>query len=122
MSLEWSADKTDVGSYRKRSKRDRLLSETTASTNHGKIKLFVPSTEDDHKMRTPDHYDFPIQPVDYIIANNLGFCEGNVIKYVSRWQGKGGRDDLLKAKHYIEMLIDTLDKESAELYNTKDNF
>lgn len=118
MSSEWYADIKGAGSYRKQSKRDLSHSEATAFTNRGRIKLFVPSTDDD--MKTPDHYDFPIQPVDYIIANNLGFCEGNVIKYVSRWQGKGGRDDLLKAKHYIEMLIDTLDKESAEVYNTND--
>ena len=120
MSSDWSADRKDADSYRKLSKRDLSRLETTAFTSHGRIKLFVPSTDDN--MRTPDHYDFPIQPVDYIIANNLGFCEGNVIKYVSRWQGKGGREDLLKAKHYIDMLIDTLDKESAEVYNTKDNF
>lgn len=54
-----------------------------------------------------DHYkDKAIQPVMYIHANKLGFCEGNVIKYVSRWKDKGGVDDLLKAKHYIELLIE----------------
>lgn len=53
------------------------------------------------------HYkDLPIQPVEYIHQNNIGFFEGNVIKYVSRWRQKGGIDDLEKAKHYIEMLIE----------------
>ena len=69
-------------------------------------------------MRTPTHYDFVIQPVDYIIKNGLGFCEGNVIKYISRWKLKNGRDDLLKARHYIDILIADLDKDSAEAYNT----
>lgn len=46
-----------------------------------------------------------IQPVEFIHANNLGFCEGNCIKYLCRWQDKGGLQDLEKAKHYIEMLI-----------------
>ena len=37
-----------------------------------------------------------IQPWDYIISNNIGYLEGNVIKYVSRWRDKGGVDDLKK--------------------------
>jgi hypothetical protein len=53
------------------------------------------------------HYkDKAIQPIEYIHANNLGFCEGNVIKYVTRWKDKNGLNDLLKAKHYIELLIE----------------
>lgn len=47
-----------------------------------------------------------IQPIEYIMSNGLGFCEGNVIKYVSRWRDKNGLDDLLKAKHYLEFLIE----------------
>jgi len=47
-----------------------------------------------------------IQPWDYIVANNLGYLEGNVVKYISRWRDKGGMDDLAKAKHYIEKLIE----------------
>lgn len=53
------------------------------------------------------HYEImAFQPVDYIIANNLGFIEGSIIKYISRWQSKGGVEDLKKAKHYIEILIE----------------
>ncbi|SDS25502.1 Protein of unknwon function [Halopseudomonas litoralis] len=47
-----------------------------------------------------------IQPIQYIHANNLGFCEGNVVKYVTRWREKGGLEDLRKAQHYIDLLID----------------
>lgn len=47
-----------------------------------------------------------IQPIEYIMSNRLGFCEGNVVKYVSRWRDKNGLDDLLKAKHYLEFLIE----------------
>jgi hypothetical protein len=47
-----------------------------------------------------------IQPVQYIHANGIGFFEGNVIKYVTRWKDKGGVADLNKAKHYIELLIE----------------
>jgi hypothetical protein len=46
-----------------------------------------------------------IQPITYIYANQLGFCEGNVVKYVTRWKNKGGVDDLRKAIHYLELLI-----------------
>lgn len=54
-----------------------------------------------------DHYkDLPIQPVEFIHANGIGFFEGNVIKYVSRWRAKGGVKDLEKARHYIDLLIE----------------
>jgi hypothetical protein len=53
-----------------------------------------------------NHYkDKGIQPIIYIHANNLGFCEGNVVKYVTRWKDKGGEADLRKAIHYLELLI-----------------
>jgi hypothetical protein len=52
------------------------------------------------------HYKaLKIQPVEYIHANNIGYCEGSVIKYVSRWKDKGGISDLQKAKHFIDILI-----------------
>ena len=52
------------------------------------------------------HYkDKAIQPVEYIHANGLGFCEGNVVKYVTRWKEKGGVADLEKARHYLDILI-----------------
>lgn len=47
-----------------------------------------------------------IQPIEYIEANELGYHEGNVVKYVSRWKEKGGVQDLEKAIHYIELLIE----------------
>ena len=46
-----------------------------------------------------------IQPVEYIHANGMGFCEGNVVKYISRWKEKGGLQDLEKARHYLDILI-----------------
>jgi hypothetical protein len=54
-----------------------------------------------------DHYKSkPIQPWDFIIANGIGFCEGNAIKYISRWRDKNGVEDLKKARHYIDKLIE----------------
>lgn len=59
--------------------------------------------------QTPKHYDFQIQPVEYILRNGLGFCEGNVVKYISRWKMKNGKEDLLKARHYIDILLESID-------------
>ena len=54
-----------------------------------------------------NHYkQFPIQPVEFINANNLSYMQGNVIKYVVRYPFKNGIADLEKAKHYIEMSIE----------------
>jgi hypothetical protein len=54
-----------------------------------------------------DHYKSKaIQPWDYIVSNELGFLEGNAVKYLSRWREKNGIEDLQKAKHYIDKLIE----------------
>lgn len=53
------------------------------------------------------HYkDLVIQPVHYIHANNLNFIEGSVVKYVTRWRAKNGVEDLRKARHFLDMLIE----------------
>lgn len=58
-----------------------------------------------------NHYkNMKIQPLEYITANQLGYCEGNIIKYVSRWKSKGGIEDLRKARHYLDVLIESQPK------------
>jgi len=47
-----------------------------------------------------------IQPIEYILANQLEFCEGNIVKYATRWKDKGGVEDLRKIKHYCDFLIE----------------
>jgi len=60
-----------------------------------------------------NHYQkMKIQPIDFILKNNIGFCEANVIKYVCRHQSKNGIEDLKKAKHYIELLIEELENDN----------
>lgn len=54
-----------------------------------------------------------IQPIEYIVANELNFCEGNIIKYVTRYKDKNGIEDLLKAKHYLEMLISNYENKES---------
>ena len=41
-----------------------------------------------------------IQPLEYTMKNNLSFCEGNVVKYISRYKDKNGIEDLAKVIHY----------------------
>ena len=54
-----------------------------------------------------DHYkNFVIQPGEFCEANRLTHYESNVVKYVCRHRHKGGREDILKAIHYLEMLME----------------
>ena len=54
-----------------------------------------------------EHYKkFKIQPSEYVIENELLYPEGCVIKYIIRHQLKNGKEDLLKAKHFIDMIIE----------------
>ena len=53
------------------------------------------------------HYkDLKIQPIEYIHANGIPFAEGCAIKYLTRWRAKGGVEDLKKARHFIDLLIE----------------
>ena len=54
-----------------------------------------------------EHYKkLKIQPVEYINANNLSYFQGNVVKYVTRYKDKNGEQDLRKAIHYLELIIE----------------
>ena len=59
------------------------------------------------------HYKSSHECWDYIVANNLGYLEGTAIKYLTRWRKKNGIEDLRKAIHFIEKLIE------VELANTQ---
>ena len=54
-----------------------------------------------------NHYkDMPFQPLDFIIKNKIPYCEANIIKYVCRHKCKNGVEDLEKAMHYLDVLIE----------------
>lgn len=64
------------------------------------------------------HYkQYQIQPWDYIVSNNLGYLEGSAIKYISRWKDKGGIQDIHKAIHFLEKLIE-VEEEKQKLAQT----
>ena len=55
----------------------------------------------------PDYYvDMKISPYEYITANRLNWEQGNVVKYISRYKGKNGAEDIRKAIKYAEMLLE----------------
>tara|TARA_R100001443_G_C3311729_1_gene167902 strand:- start:347 stop:574 length:228 start_codon:yes stop_codon:yes gene_type:complete len=60
----------------------------------------------EEKIFNPPHYKTGIQPLDYIQANKLDFLEGNIIKYLTRYKNKNGVEDLIKAKKYLDLIIE----------------
>ena len=59
------------------------------------------------KQVAGSHYKkYAIQPVEYAMLNNLNYCQANAIKYTTRYKDKGGIEDLRKAIHNIEILIE----------------
>lgn len=62
-----------------------------------------------------DHYTkLKIQPMEYSMANSLGAAEHTVIKYVTRWKDKGGIEDLKKARHTLDLLIEYQEMNSVK--------
>ena len=57
-------------------------------------------------VKHPSHYTKGIEMWEYAYSQNLNFFEGNIIKYVTRWRHKNGIEDLLKAKQYLDKLIE----------------
>lgn len=65
---------------------------------------------DPANVKQQPHYTaMKIQPITFIEANNLNYSQGNVIKYVCRYPFKDGKKDLLKARNYIDYLIQKLE-------------
>ena len=70
----------------------------------------------------PKHYNqLAIQPRDYITKNNLGYNEGNIVKYISRWRFKEGLVDLKKAQNYINYLIKLVEEHQQKKTQPKRN-
>lgn len=72
--------------------------------------MFMASTKTKHEkvaetVQSPGHYTNGIECWDYIVSHKMSFLEGNIIKYVTRYKFKNGKEDLLKAKAYLERLI-----------------
>ena len=67
----------------------------------------------DASAMKPSHYKMKIEPIEYIIANKLDFCSGNIVKYASRWDKKGEpMSDLCKIIEYANILIEEINESS----------
>ena len=65
------------------------------------------------------HYlKYKVQPSRFVVENKLLYPEGCVIKYILRHQDKGGKQDLEKAKHFIDMIIERDYKDEKEKQET----
>lgn len=54
-----------------------------------------------------NHYkDMPIQPIEFIVKNNIPFMEGNIIKYICRHKNKNGKEDIKKVIHYCKLILE----------------
>lgn len=56
-----------------------------------------------------EHYQMPIQPIEFIVENNIPYREGNAIKYICRHRNKNGKQDIEKAIHYLQMILEDYD-------------
>jgi hypothetical protein len=82
----------------------------TLHVDDGFIEISEPSSFD--KQVGGTHYnDMVIQPIEFIMANDLSYCEANILKYVCPHHSKGGRQDIEKVIHYAEMLLEAYDNE-----------
>lgn len=66
-------------------------------------------------ITSPKHYKSTIEPIDFIVANNLNFIEGNIIKYIARYKNKNGLEDLLKGFEYYKRLIELVKNEKNKV-------
>ena len=99
-------EEEELARYQSRVKekmRAALDTAEVAKTNRERVELILPS---ERQIGGAHYAKFAIQPSEYIHRNQLGWCEGNAVKYISRHQDKGGRQDILKAIHYLELLLE----------------
>ena len=73
--------------------------------NNGDTQSALPKKPTDTQVGGNHYQKYKIQPVEFIMKNNVPYVEGNVIKYVMRFRDKNGLEDLLKARQYLDMLI-----------------
>ena len=88
---------------------DEAIKETVKDKDFTKTDLKKEAMKATLKQVGGSHYkDCKIQPIEYIVGNDLTFCEGNAIKYITRHRRKGeGAKDIEKAIHYLEMILET---------------
>lgn len=76
-----------------------------------------------HQIQRQKHYEqYAVQPIDFIVqVAGPEWCAGNIIKYAARYKEKNGVEDVYKAKHYCEMLINILEGRGPREYSETDS-
>lgn len=78
-------------------------------TDYGRIMREIEAKQ--HQVGG-DHYQLPIQPIDFIVKNDIPFREANVVKYVVRHKTKNGKQDIEKAIHYLQLILEDYNEQS----------
>ena len=68
--------------------------------------MTIAKTKETASKTNPSHYKLQITPIEYIMENKLDFCEGNVVKYISRHRQKDGAEDVKKAIQYCKFILE----------------
>ena len=68
----------------------------------------------DHQESGSHYKDLAIQPAEFFFANGVGKLEGDIIQYVLRWRAKNGLEDLRKARHTLDILIELEEARQAK--------
>ena len=114
-STRWHMKK-DKAVPKKAAKKAKAEVESVKETENN-WKVYAAPEQQELALSTPNpldvqvggnHYKFmDIQPIQYIVANDLNFLEGCIVKRISRWRDKGdkGIEDLEKIKHEVDLLI-----------------
>jgi hypothetical protein len=95
--VHWEPKETLIGTQ-------KLTPEAYASL-HQATSTEAPKTALDTQVGGGHYKSLKIQPMEYSMANNLDACQHTAIKYLTRFRSKGGKEDLLKARHAIDLLI-----------------
>lgn len=85
-----------------------------SNLNEGKNQLASSSNPLSEQIGGSHYKTMKIQPIEFIMANDLDFCQGNIVKYTCRYKQKGGVEDLNKVIHYARLLIDNIEKGTKE--------
>jgi len=92
---EWMPEKDQIQNYR------RKVAKWNESLNKDE-----PSTALDTQIGGDHYKDMPIQPIEFCMANNLNPCQTYAVKYICRYPNKNGKEDILKAIHTLQLLLD----------------
>lgn len=102
---------------------DRALpaERTDCSMTMMKLPAFTVKNPDTEQIGGKHYTKCAIQPWDYVIANELDYFQGSIIKYVTRWRDKGWTEDLHKAKHFLDKYIVTMEEKYPHLKERPDD-